>query len=546
VRRLSTLSKILLLVVCFSLMLFANGIPYAGDAVGCIIDDYLLIPYVDDPPVVDGSLDAEWDFPRIGMRTYTTNHDPALPAGGAADLSAWYQVAWNEDGLYFYGEVIDDSVIAVDISDEHVSDSWEIFLDGDNSKGPSYDDNDIQFRWIYDADAETKYGIVDEELMWAETDNGYALELSLPASSLADSFGVVLEAGKIIGWETQVNDAEVEGTRQNQIKWWSDDDRAWNSPSYFGTAYLSFAYIDDKILGIEYVENPPIIDGHLDADWADPWHVRKIAVPVATTNNTPNFADGGYKDLSAFYYVASDADGLYFYGQVTDDSVVIVDDPASDQHNSDSWEIFIDGDNSKGTEYDSNDVQFRWIYDYTYETKHGIPGEEVVWAETDDGYALELLIPASYLVDSLDIPREELSEIGWEVQVNDAEVDGVRQNQIKWWNEDDRAWQSPSYFGTAGLFIASIPEPDAHNIELSVPFILNANTNISYVIPDRSTVKLNIYNMAGQAVKTLYKGVIDAGPHTLYFNASSLSNGVYLCRLEAGGNATAKKVMVIK
>jgi endo-1,4-beta-xylanase len=531
VKRLPIIVKVSMLLICFSLMLYGNN-------TSSIINDVLIIQYVDDAPIVDGSMDEEWDACRIGMRVYTTNNDPVLPAGGAADLSAWYAAAWNEDGFYFYGEVIDDTVLVAPVADEHVSDSWEIFFDGDNSKGASYDDNDVQFRWIYDADAETKYGIVDEELMWAETDNGYALELSLPASSLADSFGVVLEAGKIIGWETQVNDAEVEGTRQNQVKWWSDDDRAWNSPSYFGTAMLA---TDDatEVLIIPRVEDAPIVDGSLDAEWTGV--VPKVAIPVATSNNDPSFADGGDDDLSAFYHVAYNDDGLYFYGEALDDSVLIA--PVADEHVSDSWEIFFDGDNSKGASYDDNDVQFRWIYDADYETKYGIVDEEVVWAETETGYALELLIPASSLADSFSVNIADETVIGWEVQINDAEVEGTRQNQIKWWSHDDRAWNSPVYFGTAILTTETGVEEEAAaaNIALSVAPVITSNAVVSISVPAGVAAQLSLYNIAGQKVLDL-----PVNGNTASLNASGLANGVYLCALKAGNSVVTKKITLIK
>ena len=242
-KRLPILAKMLLLLVCFSVMLSANNM--------CsIINGRLIIPYVVDGPLMDGDLDQEWadSFVNIGMRVYTTNNDPILPAGGAADLSAFFMAAWNEEGFYFYGQAFDDTVIVAPEEDEHVSDSWELFFDGDNSKGAAYDGvNDFQFRWIYDYDYETKYGVLDEEVFWTETPAGYAIELLLPATSLLDSFGVDLADDAVIGWDVQINDAEVEGTRQNQVTWWHDDDRAWTAPLYFGTAVLSTGLNEDKV-----------------------------------------------------------------------------------------------------------------------------------------------------------------------------------------------------------------------------------------------------------------------------------------------------------
>jgi hypothetical protein len=537
VKRLPILAKMLLLLVCFSVMLSANNM--------CsIINGRLIIPYVADGPLMDGDLDQEWadSFVNIGMQVYTTNNDPILPAGGAADLSAFFMAAWNEEGFYFYGQAFDDTVIVAPEEDEHVSDSWELFFDGDNSKGAAYDGvNDVQFRWIYDYDYETKYGIVDEEVYWTEIASpaGYAIELSLPASSLEDSFGVVLAENAWIGFEVQVNDAEVEGTRQNQVKWWNEDDRAWTAPSYFGTAVLSDA-AGSRILQIPKVTDPPLMDGDLDAEWTDSL-VPKIAMPVATSNNVPNFADGGYEDLSASYRVAWNDDGLYFYGECIDDTVIVA--PVEDEHVSDSWELFFDGDNSKGAAYDGvNDFQFRWIYDYDYETKYGVLDEEVYWTKTPAGYAIELLLPATSLLDSFGVDLADDAVIGWEVQINDAEVEGTRQNQIKWWNEDDRAWTAPLYFGTAvlstGLNEDKVPETVASNIALSVPAIITSNSVVvSVSVPAGVAAKVSLCNIAGQVVAAANGNTLDV---------SGLANGVYLCNLKAGNESVTKKVMLLK
>jgi endo-1,4-beta-xylanase len=533
VKRLPILVKLSLLLICFSVVLSANN-------QGSIINDVLIIPYVDMAPVVDGSLDAEWDFARLGMRAYPNNNPDTLP--GAADLSAWYMVAWNDDGFYLYGEAIDDSVMikADPTADQHVSDSWELFFDGDNSKGSSYDSNDVQFRWIYDYDYETNQGIASE-VVWAETDDGYAIEVAIPAADLADSFNVVLEAEKEIGWDVQVNDAEVEGARQSEVKWWSHDDRAWQSPSYFGTAKLA-ASGSSNVLQIPKVTMAPVVDGSLDAEWT-PGAVPKITMPVATSNNTPNFADGGDGDLSAYYWAAWNEDGLYFYGEVVDDSVMIKADPTADEHVSDSWEIFLDGDNSKGASYDDNDVQFRWIYDYDYETNVDAESE-VVWAETGTGYALEMAMPASYLADSFATTLADELVIGWEVQVNDAEVEGLRENQIKWWNHDDRAWQAPSYFGTAIFTDVNedeIAEEVVSSISLAVAPVISASAIVSVDVPAGVDASVSLYNVSGQKVQDL---LVEGGKASL--NTAGLANGVYLCVLEAGDEIVSKKVSVIK
>jgi len=546
VKILPILAKMFLVLFCFTIVLSAYN-------AGSTISNTLLIPYIDaaDAPDIDG-IDDDWDFTsRVGMFVYTTNNTPPLPVGGAADLSSWYKVAWNEDGLYFFGSVIDDSVIAEDTAAEHVSDSWEIMIDGKNDKKSSagYDSNDVQFRWINGIDIEAKYKMPGTEAVWQATTAGYDVEFMIPYDYLADSFYTELEEDMMIGWEVQVNDAEVSGTRQTQTRWWSEDDASWQYASLFGTAKLVDNSAVLQIPKIDVTEFDK--DGFAEDDeWVDlsshviPW----IACAVPTSNNSPMMPDGGAADLSAKYKVAWDDDGIYFFGSIIDDSVLAEDTTA--EHVSDSWEIFIDGSNGKSASagYDSNVVQFRWMNGIDIESKYKFPGTEAVWQATAEGYDVELVIPATYLADSFYTTLTDDLVIGFETQVNDAEVSGARQNQVKWWNHDDAAWNYASLFGTAILTATNedkVPEEVASNISLSVPAVITSAAGISYSITARSSVQLSIINIAGQVVEVLESGVKDAGTHTASISAK-LSNGVYFCKLDACGQTATNKVLLIK
>jgi hypothetical protein len=59
-------------------------------------------------------------------------------------------------------------------------------------------------------------------------------------------------------------------------------------------------------------------------------------------------------------------------------------------------------------------------------------------------------------------------------------------------------------------------------------------------------VTLTVYNVAGRLVERLASGVQPTGEHTVEWNASGLPSGVYFYRLEVGGVAETRKVMLIK
>jgi hypothetical protein len=59
-------------------------------------------------------------------------------------------------------------------------------------------------------------------------------------------------------------------------------------------------------------------------------------------------------------------------------------------------------------------------------------------------------------------------------------------------------------------------------------------------------VTLKIFNILGQEVATLVNESLEAGSYTASFNASALSSGVYLYKIESGSFTSVKKMMLLK
>jgi photosystem II stability/assembly factor-like uncharacterized protein len=89
---------------------------------------------------------------------------------------------------------------------------------------------------------------------------------------------------------------------------------------------------------------------------------------------------------------------------------------------------------------------------------------------------------------------------------------------------------------------------DSHAIILNQnsPNPFNPSTVISYQLPTNTLVTLKVYDELGRLVKTLVEDRQTAGNHSVTFNASSLSSGVYFYRLSAGSYVSTKKLMLIK
>jgi hypothetical protein len=78
------------------------------------------------------------------------------------------------------------------------------------------------------------------------------------------------------------------------------------------------------------------------------------------------------------------------------------------------------------------------------------------------------------------------------------------------------------------------------------PNPFNPETHISFELPEKMPIQLEVFSILGQQVAVLINGVQHAGKHDIQFNASSLSTGVYFIRLQSQSQQLIQKVMLIK
>ena len=80
----------------------------------------------------------------------------------------------------------------------------------------------------------------------------------------------------------------------------------------------------------------------------------------------------------------------------------------------------------------------------------------------------------------------------------------------------------------------------------SYPNPFNAKTTIEFGIPKSGHVNLRIYNLLGQEVATIVDGQLVAGDHSVIWDASNYSSGIYFYRLTAGGKVITKRMTLLK
>ncbi|MDD5529814.1 MAG: T9SS type A sorting domain-containing protein [bacterium] len=77
------------------------------------------------------------------------------------------------------------------------------------------------------------------------------------------------------------------------------------------------------------------------------------------------------------------------------------------------------------------------------------------------------------------------------------------------------------------------------------PGVFNKEISINYVIPNPVKIDLSVYNISGEKVATIDKGMKNAGEYTVKWNGKKFANGTYFCELKAGDKILPVRKMVL-
>ena len=93
--------------------------------------------------------------------------------------------------------------------------------------------------------------------------------------------------------------------------------------------------------------------------------------------------------------------------------------------------------------------------------------------------------------------------------------------------------------------------PASLQLAQNYPNPFNAGTRIAYVLPIDGQVRLTIYNLSGQQVRTLLHERQTAGQHLAHWDGCTgqgllAPSGVYICRLETGGEIKTRKMIYLR
>ncbi len=84
------------------------------------------------------------------------------------------------------------------------------------------------------------------------------------------------------------------------------------------------------------------------------------------------------------------------------------------------------------------------------------------------------------------------------------------------------------------------------SLHQNYPNPFNPSTTIQFSLPAALNVKIIIFNLLGQEIRTLVNETKEAGIHEIIFDAQNLNSGVYIYKIEAGSYIQTRKMTLIK
>ncbi len=99
--------------------------------------------------------------------------------------------------------------------------------------------------------------------------------------------------------------------------------------------------------------------------------------------------------------------------------------------------------------------------------------------------------------------------------------------------------------------ISELAIPDKYELRQNFPNPFNPETSIIYGLPKESNVRIDVYNLLGQAVVTLVNEKQKPGYHSIQWNGCDdfgtiMKSGVYIYCITSGGFTETKKMILLK
>jgi type IX secretion system substrate protein/VCBS repeat protein len=114
----------------------------------------------------------------------------------------------------------------------------------------------------------------------------------------------------------------------------------------------------------------------------------------------------------------------------------------------------------------------------------------------------------------------------------------------------DNCFKGSVFSSEQSFFVSNLEtksdSPLKYHLSQNYPNPFNPSTTIKYELIRSMNVKIDIFNLIGQRIKTVLNKSMSAGTHEIEFNVNDLPSGIYFYRIEAGEFKKVKKMLLLK
>ena len=85
-----------------------------------------------------------------------------------------------------------------------------------------------------------------------------------------------------------------------------------------------------------------------------------------------------------------------------------------------------------------------------------------------------------------------------------------------------------------------------YSLSQNYPNPFNPSTEINYTLTKSGNVTLKVYNLLGSEIATLVNGFMEAGKHSVKFDANDITSGIYFYTIKADNFTSTRKMILMK
>ena len=183
------------------------------------------------------------------------------------------------------------------------------------------------------------------------------------------------------------------------------------------------------------------------------------------------------------------------------------------------------------------------------DTNIAAKGYLIIWADKDeDQQGLHASFKLSSSGETIYLSNMDttiVDEISYSDQTTDIST-GRYANGTGAFIQMTPTFGSENTDGIVGVENIQSEIPSNYSLEQNYPNPFNPSTVINFSIPESGLVTLKVFNILGQEVAELVNNVKTAGNYEVSFDASSLTSGMYIYRIQSGNFLATKKMMLVK